>query len=77
VNDDIGQNLSATSRSSSSSCAQPDDAHSAAPKDFDERVTAEKFLPEFVFAQRHLPDVARALVSYIPGVQCGFSSQSS
>src|SRR6266576_3442760 len=47
---------------------QPDNAHSAAPKNFDQRVTAEKFLPASMLTQCRFRDITRALLSHVPSV---------
>src|SRR6266487_1031850 len=46
------------------------------PCRLDQRVAIKQFLSAGKLVQRRFGHVARALVSQIPGIQCGFSSQS-
>ena len=43
---------------------QPDDSHSAAPENFDERVAAKQLLTAGKLTKRRIRDVVRALVSH-------------
>src|SRR5436190_17567003 len=76
MHDDVGEKFQRDLTFQLFIARQPHDAHSAASKNFDQRVTAEKFLPAPILTERRLRHVARALVNHIPGIQCGFSSQS-
>src|SRR4051794_18198712 len=48
---------------------QPDDAHSSAPENFDQRVAAEKFLAAAKLAQRRLQCVAARVVTHFASVK--------
>ena len=47
---------------------QPDDSHSASPKDLDQRVAAKDFLPVGELTRRRRCDIARPFVSHLDRV---------
>src|SRR5438270_13854710 len=50
---------------------QPDDAHSTAPEHFDQRITAEKFLPADILAQRRIQSGAGHVITHLTRLMTG------